>query len=223
MNKLKKIVFSILLLVGNYVCSAQEISIRGGLNLSKAPIDLGETPTHGDSKFFPGLHVGPTIDFGINSLLSFETGLLYSTKGNKELHNRTVDTISSLTMSITYLDIPFNLKINYPFKNVILFANGGGYMAYGMFGHFLSLVDVDGIHGYWQKIVWGDQEGSFRRLDYGVNIGLGVKYKAMQFGICYENGIANIAGYNRSETKAHNRVTELFLSYVLWNKSKTKH
>jgi len=91
MNKLKKIVFSILLLVGNYVCSAQEISIRGGLNLSKAPIDLGETPTHGDSKFFPGLHVGPTIDFGINSLLSFETGLLYSTKGNKELHNRTVD------------------------------------------------------------------------------------------------------------------------------------
>jgi hypothetical protein len=215
MNILKKLVFGTLLLIVSYIGSAQEINIKGGLNLSKVPIDLGETINHGDSKLFPGLHIGPTIDFGINSLLSFETGLFYSTKGNREFHNRTKDTITSLTTSITYLELPFDLKINYPFKNVILLANAGGYMSYGMFGHYLSLLDINGISGYWQKIVWGDQEGSFRRLDYGLNLGIGIRHKTIQYGICYEYGIANIVGFNRDEISAHNRSIQFLLSYQL--------
>lgn len=224
MKVLTNLIFAaLLMMVGSNICYAQEVSIRGGLNLSQMLIKLDGQQTQEDSKLNPGFHIGPVIDFQINSLFSFETGLLYSTKGYKELSNLTIDTNSSTRINIAYLDVPLTIKTSLQIKKVLLFANGGGYIASGLFGDILSKEDVDGIYGSWQKIVWGDQDGSFQRLDYGVDIGLGVKYKAMQFGICYEYGIANIAGYNRSETKAHNRVTELYLSYALWNKSNTKN
>ena len=223
MNALKKLIFSVLLLSGSYSCFAQEISIRGGLNLSQMQIKWDGRVANEDAKLNPGFQIGPVIDFPINNLLSFETGLLYSTKGMKEIGNRTVDTKSLLRLNIAYLDVPLTLKISFPFRQVTFLANGGGYFAQGLFGNILSKENMNDSDGVWQKVEWGDQVNSFRRFDFGLNFGIGMKYKVIQLGICYENGIANLAGYDRSKNKVHNRAAEFYLSYILWNKSKTKH
>jgi len=102
-------------------------------------------------------------------------------------------------------------------------ANGGGYVAQGLFGNILTKDDINANEREWQKVEWGDQENSLRRFDFGLNFGIGMKYKYLQFGICYENGLANIAGSDRSISKVHNRVAEFYLSHTLWNKSKTKY
>lgn len=83
MNVFKKSLFWLLLFVGSYSCFAQEISIRGGLNLSKMQIKWDEGDGVQSTRIKPGLQLGPIIEFPVNNLLSFESGLLYSTKGFK--------------------------------------------------------------------------------------------------------------------------------------------
>ena len=223
MNILKKIIFSTFLLVGSYICSAQEISLRGGLNLSQMLIQWDGAVITKNAKLMPGFQIGPVINFSIDNDLSFETGLLYLTKGIKEIGHLTVDQKTLFRLNLAYMEVPLTMKISFPFRQVRLFANGGCYFAQGLFGNILTKEDFNDSKEERTKVEWGNQENSFQRFDFGLNFGLGMKYKALQFGICYENGIANISGYDRSKSKVNNRAAEFYLSYVLWNKSKTKH
>lgn len=223
MNVFKKLIFSALLFAVSYSCFAQEISIRGGFNLSQMLIQWDGEDIQKNPKLLPGFQAGPVINFPINNHLSFETGLLYSTKGIKEIGSYTVDQKTLLRLNIAYMEVPLTVQISFPLKHARLFANGGGYFAQGLFGNILSKENINDSNGVREKVEWGDQENSFQRFDFGLNFGLGMKYKAVQFGICYENGIANISGYDRSKSKVHNRVAEFYISYILWNKSKIKH
>lgn len=223
MNLFKKIVFGLILLMGNCYGFAQEISIRGGFNLSEMSIKWDGVTTFKNAKLMPGFHVGPIVALSKNNNIAFETGLLYSTKGFKEIGYRTVDQKSLFRLNIAYLEVPLTFSVSFPFKHITLLANGGGYIAQGLFGNILTKDDINANEREWQKIEWGHQENSFRRFDFGLSFGMGMKYKNLQFGICYENGIANLAGYDRSKSKVHNRVAELYFSHILWNKSKIKH
>ena len=217
MNVLKKIIFAVLFLTGSYICSAQEISIRGGFNLSQMRIKLGENIVSKNTSLMPGFQVGPIVAFPLNSALSLESGLLYSTKGYKEIGDRTIDQKSLYRINIAYLDIPLGLRFSHQFRKTTFLINGGGYVAQALFGNILSKEDRNGTEHIREKVNWGSQEGSFRRLDYGLNLGLGMKFNSVLFGISYEHGIANIAGNDRNTTKARNRCLGFYLSYLLWN------
>jgi hypothetical protein len=223
MNEYKKIALCTFLIISSICSFAQEISVRGGFNLSQMLIKWDGEVTSKNVKLMPGFQVGPVINFPINNSLSFETGLLYSTKGIKEIGHRTVDQKTLFRLNLAYMEVPLIVKISFPFQHVRLFANGGSYFAQGLFGNILTKEDFNDSKGVWKKVEWGDQENSFQKFDFGLNFGLGMKYKVLQFGICYENGITNISGYDRSKSKVHNRAATLYLSYVLWDKLKTKH
>lgn len=219
MNVFKKLIFSALFFAGSYSCFAQEISIRGGLNLSQMPTKWDGKVTDRNSEQKSGYHIGPIINFPIKNLWSFETGLLYTTKGLRETqaNNKTKSLIKA---NINYIEIPLMLKASFPFRNTTIFGSAGGYIASGLFGSILSMEDINGTNGSWQKIVWGDESDALKRLDYGLSFGIGIKSKAIQYGICYEMGMSDLVIPDPSLSKTYNRTLQLYVSYDLWSKSK---
>lgn len=222
MQLFKKVALFLIFLTTINLSYAQEISFRGGLNLSQMLIKSNNETNYENAGLMPGFLLGPVIEISKNNHIAFETGLFYTTKGIKEIGNYTADQKTLFRLNIAYLEVPLTIKISIPFQHVTLLANGGGYLAQGLFGHILSKEDINESHSLREKVIWGKQEGSFQRFDYGINFGIGMKYKTLQIGTYYENGIANLSGYNRTKTKVHNRVAGLYLSYVIWNKSKIR-
>lgn len=221
MNAFKKIIFSTLLLAVSYICSAQEISIRGGLNLSQMPTKWDGKVTDKNSELKSGYHIGPVIDFHINNLFSCETGMLYTTKGLRETSSQTINSTRSLMkINITYVEIPFSLKASFPFRNITFFGSSGGYIASGLFGHVLSMEDINGTNSSWEKINWGDKGDALKRLDYGLIFGIGMKIKAIQLGICHEMGMSDLVIADPASSRTYNKTFELYVSYNIWNRVK---
>ena len=222
MNIFKKLIFATLLLVGSKTSFGQEISIRGGINLSQMLLTIDGEEAIANPRLIPGFLLGPVVEFQINNIISIESGLNYTTKGLKYIIDQTIEWKSLARMNIAYLDIPLSIKASLPFRDIIIFGKGGGYIAEVLFGDILTKQDINGVYGTWQKIVWGNQDDAFRRFDYGLSLGFGLKYKCIQLGCNYGIGLANIAGANRMHFKAHNRCAEFYFSYFLW-KNGTKN
>ena len=88
---------------------AQNIGLKGGLNLSSMIFkEDGETYSE-DFKMRPGFNIGATAEFPLSEMFSFETGLLLSTKGfNYSLEETEMGESFKLESNINllYLDIP---------------------------------------------------------------------------------------------------------------------
>jgi len=220
MKILTNIIVAALLLVGSNVCSAQEISIRGGFNLSKMLEKLDGNIITDDPKLNPGFQVGSIVDMSINKLLSIETGIMYSTKGLKRVGEPRSDMRYEWRMNIAYIDIPIVAKVSFPIKKMSIFGYGGGYIAQGLYGDIIDKEDIHASVGTWQKVIWGNSGEALNRLDYGLTLGVGLKYRGIQYGFCYETGLANLAASDVPEAKICNRVATFYLSYTLW-KNKT--
>ncbi len=220
MKVLTNLIFAALLLVGSNVCFSQEISVRGGLNLSQMLEKLDGRVITDDPKLNPGYQIGSVIDLPINKLFSIETGFIYSTKGLKRVGEPRSDMRYEWRMNIAYLDIPIVAKVSFPIKKVTIFGYGGGYIAQGLYGDIIDKEDIDASFGTWQKVIWGNTGEALNRLDYGLNLGVGVKHRDVQYGISYEMGLANLAASDVPEAKICNRVATIYLSYALW-KNKT--
>ena len=74
MQLLKTIIFCLLLLTGTHICSAQELSIRVGFNLSKISFKEGSKVIEGITQN-PGFNVGLVIEFLLNGKLSLRPEL----------------------------------------------------------------------------------------------------------------------------------------------------
>ena len=62
---------------------AQNFGVRAGLNLSNMLMKDDDDTYSDEFTMNPGFHVGPTVEFPINEIFSFESGLLLTTKGFK--------------------------------------------------------------------------------------------------------------------------------------------
>lgn len=213
MKVLKEIIFVALLLVVSNICSAQEISIRGGLNISQ--IDL----FYFDAREYPllklGFHFGPCFNIPINKALSLETGIFYSTKGFRHKHTDADESVTLAKLNLAYLETPLALKVKIFSRNLSLYGFGGGYFAPGLFGNFYGMIE-DG-DSFREKITWErGGEYSMKRFDYGATMGFELLKDRLRMGISYSLGLANlsyttIAGYNQA--------FELYLCYPLSNKN----
>ena len=223
MNVLKKIIFFILFLAGGYICSAQEISIRGGFNLSQMPTKWEGKVTNKNSELKLGYHFGPVFDLKMNKLFSLETGLLYSTKGLRETNKETNGTKSLSKINIAYIDLPITLKTSFTFHNITISGDVGGYIAHGLFARYFSSENTDGTNNSWQKIAWGNTGEAIKRLDYGIILGIGVKIKALQLGLCLENGVADLVTGDPSSNRTFNKTYDIYIAYDIWSRIKKNH
>ena len=103
------------------VCSTssftQTLSVKAGLNLSNFFVKDDHETYSEDYKWRSGIHVGAIAEIPIRNMLSFETGLLLSTKGHREMVEDTFlgETIKlKASTRLYYLDIPINAKVSIP-------------------------------------------------------------------------------------------------------------
>lgn len=209
MNVFKKIVFVVLLIVGCKFCFAQEISLRGGFNLSKFRYKAVEDVFNKDrAKFNTGFSAGPIFEIPIKNMFSLETGILFNTKGNK-LAGRS----SAEKRIIHYLDVPVLLKASLPVRKTKIFGMAGMYAGSALYGTHINKYEETPALNREYIIQWGNKPGEYDRLDYGLKFGAGIKVLRYQIGASYEMGLKNIA--NGYPYKIRNRVIEFYLAYQL--------
>jgi hypothetical protein len=214
MNLLKLITIAIILSSGCDLCYAQQVSFRGGLNLSQFRniVDRKFAPRD-NQKFNIGFNAGPIIDLYLKNMFSLETGILFSAKGNKyfELNKHLWQE------NMYYLELPVMLKASKPInKNADVFAMAGGYVAEALYGNRKG-------YGWNVDIGLGSKDNEYDRLDYGLKFGAGIKIHRVQLGACFEVGLIDFE--NHDDIKDRTRVMEFYLAYQLkeWNQKKRNH
>lgn len=190
---------------------AQRFGLKGGLNLANMLVKDDDKTYSDDLKTSPGFHLGATAEFPITEMFSFETGLLLSTTGFKATGEDYEDKLSLL-----YLDIPLTGKASYDMGGIKLYGVFGPYLGMGLFGIYKSEETYEGeTEKDYETINWGsdEAESDYKRLDFGITLGAGVEINAIQLGLSYNLGLANISPDTEDGFKINNRVLALSVGY----------
>jgi len=152
---------------------SQEISIRGGFNLSQINYKVGDIIVHKDgTKLNPGFNIGPIIDLPITNIFTIETGILFNTKGHKLSGDPLAGVEKYLFQTnISYLDIPVLLKATIPIKKTKIFAMAGGYTGGALYGNIIAEGKENSVIKHFKnKIQWGSNPNEYDRFDYGLDL-----------------------------------------------------
>jgi hypothetical protein len=225
MKNLIKLTILTFLLLGSIRIIAQTLEIKSGLNLSTMYYKNQGEIYSDDFELEPRFIIGVTSEFPISKSFSFEPGLLFSSKGYKidtyypspTYSGEYLPIIESVT--INYADIPMLLKIKTSTKKINFFGTLGPYFAIGLTGK-ISREDYNignqGAIVYNGTTVFKDKLGKdkqWKRLDYGMQAGIGMIIQKIAFRVNYSYGLANIAQYENYTNK--NRIIGISLGYVI--------
>jgi len=166
-----------------------------------------------------GVHFGLFMNKEINSLLSYETGLMFDQKGMKMIDDLGGGNIQTQIMSVAYLKLPVALKIGVDVtSDVRVFGKLGGYGGYGLKGDIATEVvnsgtvtsssDMDLNIG--TDVAAGDM---IKPIDFGTEFGLGVAYKRISLEVNFAQGLANIATDTSSGEVFKNKEFKFTLGY----------
>lgn len=218
MKIFKAMIFLTILFFSRNECFSQEISILGGLNLSRFNFTVdGHVVNKDYITLNPGLNIGSILEFPLNSFLSLETGMTVSEKGHRMLADDLVDVDKYLTkISIFYDEIPVLLKASFPIGKIEIYGKGGAYASCAMYGYSFSKREYSDLPTERKKshINFGNKQGEYDRFDYGLTLGVGVKIGKMQIGSSYESGFND--NYDGS-IEMKNRVVQLYVMYQIAN------
>ena len=131
-----------------------------------------------DFKMKPGFHVGVTAEFPFSDMVSFETGLLLSTKGYKISEEESImgETIKiEGKANLLYIDIPLTAKATFDVGGAKLYGTFGPYLGFGLSGKSKTEVSGGGESETEEEDVkWGSgDDDDLKRLDFGLTIGAG--------------------------------------------------
>lgn len=200
---------------------SQRMTVKGGLNMSTVGynyFDEGEESL----KMNPGINLGVTVEFKIAKPLAIETGLIFSTKGFKMVQDYS-DMGETYKMTgkfnLYYIDVPLNLKGSFNIGKVKVYGTAGPYLGVGLLGSSKYEETYNGETDS-EKDIFDFEDLGIKRLDYGLNAGLGFEIKAMQIGVNYGYGLQNlIEGENsNSEFKLTNKVLSFTVGYKFGKK-----
>lgn len=195
---------------------AQNFGIKAGLNLSNMLVKADDETYSDDFKMNPGFHIGVTAEFPLAEMISFETGLLLSTKGFKiEEETFFGETYKAAEkLNLLYLDIPLTAKATFDLGGAKIYGVFGPYVGMGLSGKTKRVATFDGETVTEERdIQWGsDDESDLKRLDYGLTMGAGVEINSIQIGLTYGLGLANISSVP-GRPKINNRVLGLSVVY----------
>ena len=203
---------------------AQNIGVKAGLNLSNMLAKDNVGTYSDDFKMNPGFHVGVTAEFPLAEMISFETGLLFSTKGFKIIEEETLmgETVKyDSKTNLLYLDIPLTAKASFDLGGAKIYGVFGPYIGMGLSGKAkYEMTDLGGTETDEEDIKWGsdEYEDDLKRLDFGLTMGAGVEIGSIQIGLSYGLGLANISPYTDDGTKVNNRVLGLSAGYKIGGK-----
>ena len=180
--------------------NAQRLGIKGGLNLDKASYSLSQTSI--TTTTLTGFQAGITADFPLSSAFFLNASALYSVKGTK---------LSLLGVQadfpVDYLEIPVNFGYKYSFGGPAdVFAMVGPYFGIGLSAKMKS-------GGNEQNFTFGSGTDQLKRLDAGINYGVGIDISRIQLAVNYGMGLVNIS--NDSSEKFKNGVLSITLAVFI--------
>lgn len=195
-----------------------KIGLKAGLTLSNFYEADEESVNSEDYSMNIGFHAGLIIEIPIGKHFSFESGLLFSTKGYN-YYDEWYDDSLGVDMEyyneykLYYLDIPITFKGGLEFSGITLYGAAGPYLGIGIGGFNYYYDVVGGIEtDDTDKISWGNADkNDLKQLDYGLVMGLGIEFKGFQLGFSYYIGLRSIS--TDSEYIINNRVTQISLAY----------
>lgn len=196
--------------------SAQSFGVKAGLNLSTQLAKNDDDTYSDDYKLKPGIHVGGTAEFELMDMITFEPGVLISTKGYR-MKEEEGDYKSVSTLNLVYLEIPLNAKATFDLGGINVFGYAGPYLAVGLTGKAKSKVTVDGdTEKDSESVEWGSDDDKAKRLDFGLNFGAGAQLTdELSVSLGYGLGLGNLSNYTDNGTKIKNRVIALSVGYKL--------
>ena len=216
MKNTTKFLLVIMISLIGFQSYAQSFGVKGGLNLANL-LDKDDDDTwSNDYKMNMGFHIGATMNYPFTDAFSLETGLLLDTKGFKyeeEAYGAEV----KLKGNLYYIDIPITLKASYDIgNNLVMYGTFGPYIGMGLSGKLKIEVKYEGdTETEEEKIIWGndEEEDDLKRFDFGLAFGGGVEISAIQIGVSYDLGLANISPYTDDGTIIQNRVLKFSVGY----------
>jgi hypothetical protein len=219
LTTMKKNVFLAVLALLAFKATAQlTFTPRIGLNFANAAYssDEGVTPV---TKIRTGFLVSANLDYSINKMWSIGAGLAYSQKGQRfELTTPAfppfipAQTLKSNTLH-NYLEIPIMANAHFGNEDGVMFNVGAGpYIGLALGG--TNKTESDGQSTTEDAKVGNGEDDDLAPLDFGINIGAGLTYKRINFGVQYGLGLSSIIPSGAgNEIEARNRVIGISLGY----------
>ncbi|MBI9033485.1 MAG: PorT family protein [Bacteroidales bacterium] len=216
LSKLLTIAFIICMTSASF---AQTFGVKAGFNASNF-LAMDKDDTYSDDfKMNPGFHIAATAEYPLTDMFSFETGMGLSTKGYRIDESETILghtlTVKGGT-NLLYVDIPLTAKATFDLGKAKVYGVFGPYLGFGIIGKMKYELSVMGESETEEtEIKWGSDEAKddIKRFDYGLIIGAGVDINAIQFGLSYGLGLANISAYTDNHSLINNRVLGLSIGY----------
>ena len=183
-----------------------------GVNLSKYGYNFKESYDEPDIKFRSGPTVGAVLNLQINSFLAFQPSANISVKGVahdvKSWNSGQAVYTGYARVRITYFETPLNLAAGIRLGQGQIQVFAGPYLAVAIVGvnrwdyeenvNGIREVSKDSKRVKFRNTVseedHGDEDVAFyqKPFDYGVNFGLGYKYKHLLFNAGFAMGLANL-------------------------------
>ena len=196
-------IFLILLLfitIGTQKSFSQlKFGVKGGVNLANIAQDYKDASDEEATKMSVLYTFGGVIDFSLSDAMSIQSGLLLSAKGYSVDVKEEYDATGFDRYVINYLEIPVSFA--YKIKGFQVYA--GPYVAFGIFGKNKWDLKGDGWDDSGDakfKFVMkevdleslADDELPAKRVDYGLNFGVGYQLGPILINAGYSLGLANL-------------------------------
>jgi len=224
MNKKKISVLLFAILTAGYVQAQFTIGAQAGLNLTNVSMKYdGGKDDALNPKYKCGFRIGVVGEYDISKNFSIQSGILYAIQGYKlgpsEISTDDIFDIQGweqlVTVNISYLQIPVNAQYLIDFGGSVLLFQAGPYFGYAFGGKtklecFQNGNEVASIKEK-TYLAFGNKEDQLSPFDFGLGMGIGLQLDAVQIGLKYNLGLANL--YNIEKTTMNNRGFAIVVTY----------
>lgn len=200
---MKKIILVLILTFSLNAAFTQNIYVQAGVNLSN--ITSNDEGHVEDNKMLTSLNVGIMAGFGLSKLVDVETGLLFTGRGSKAETVFSNGDYVKAKFNPYYLELPLNIIANFPIDaGSKLFVYAGPYAAVGVGGKSTLDVKVGPVtsssesdieYANSDPFVSGEEDAAYnklKRLDFGLNLGAGIKLNRIILKANYGLGMTKI-------------------------------
>ncbi|WP_423130276.1 porin family protein [Gaoshiqia sp. Z1-71] len=195
---MKKLLVIAMIVCSCLVAGAQNFGLKFGANLSNADFKAEGMTFSPDDRF--GIHFGVVSEFPLNEALFISPGLVFSQKGYKiEFEGEKYQD------RLNYLDVPVNFLYKVDLTGPKLVLHAGPNFGFGLSGKS----EENGVE---EDIEFGGGADELKRIDFGLNFGVGAEIMPVQLTLNYTLGLNDISNIDGMTVK--NKLLSLSLVYL---------